>query len=568
MPMLLPVDMREWLDERHPARVLVVLMEQVLDTEAIVAGWARLGGRGRAAYDPVMLATLLVWALLDAGEQSCEKIAARCRRDVAYRFVCGEHVPDEETIRRFREQLFAEVDDVARQVLQLCALAGLGDFTLSAVDGTKMLAAASKKANRTEPTLAKLADELDARAAALGDAGQRVIDGVPAAPAVGKRARASAALDRTRRQRQAADEAEAARVAAYQAKKAAGGPMTGKIPRSIRLVEEQARLEELIAGQEAKLAAWTTKRAAGLPVRGHRPKVHDHYKVKRQRERVERLRAEAAAAASDDAKNTGKQQPRPVANLTDPESSLMPTANGFVQGYNCQAGATLDRLLVAGSCGQQPGDVGQAAPMLVDLTQAVELFITTRVAAGFCCSCRFDCPGSEPDRHADPRCHARWRADVDACAVHHGLYIDWVLFDAGYLSTDNLTADGPPRLIALGKTRDQLTAADRQPAAGPPDPDASPHQRNAHWLRTPEGAAAYRQRGFIAESPFGHFKHNKGVYRLHTRGLHAATAEWTFIRTCHNLAILLNTIQTDGIDLAYLATLARTVRRAAPAAAA
>lgn len=556
-PMLMPVDKREWLADDHPVRLLIFLVERVLDTAAIEAGWAKLGGRGRAAYDPVMLTTLLLWAGLDAGEQSCEKIVARCRRDVAYQYVCGEQVPDEDTVRRFRLHLFDRVAELEAEVLRLAALAGLGDFSLAAVDGTKMLAAASMKANRTEPTLVRLAEQLAAEPGPTG-----LIEADAATPAAGKPARAAAALGQVRAEREAGEAADAARVAAYRARRAAGGP-PGKAPRSIRLAEAQAQLAALIARQQAKLAAWQAQRDAAFAagrggIRNPRPKVHDHYKVIKKRWRVEQLRAQAAAEATP-GRRRGEGGPAPVANLTDPDSGLMPTMRGFVQGYNCQAVATWDRLLVAGSCGRQTGDVAQAVPMLAATEAAVELFTATRRAAGFCCTCRHDQP--EPDRHTNPAGHARWRAGIDACELHRGLRIDWMLLDAGYLSEGNLTAAGPPRLIALGKTRD-LPADDQPPATGPPDPEATAHEKNAHHLRTRDGRLAYRLRGHIAESPYGHLKHNKGLNRFHTRGLPTVTAEWTFIRICHNLGITLHTIQTNRTNPRHLAVLAETARQA------
>lgn len=49
---------------------------------------------------------------------------------------------------------------------------------------------------------------------------------------------------------------------------------------------------------------------------------------------------------------------------------------------------------------------------------------------------------------------------------YHGIGL--VLFDAGYLSEDNLTIDGPDRLIALGKSRDRTN-----PTHGPAPASAS-----------------------------------------------------------------------------------------------
>ena len=95
----------------------------------------------------------------------------------------------------------------------------------------------------------------------------------------------------------------------------------------------------------------------------------------------------------------------------------MPTRKGYVQGYNAQVAVTSDQLIVALSVGQEPGDQGSFVPMMAAAVHAVdELFQAT----------------------GNP---------------HHR--IGTVLADAGYHSVNNLAADGPDRLIAPGKSRDQ-----------------------------------------------------------------------------------------------------------------
>ena len=76
----------------------------------------------------------------------------------------------------------------------------------------------------------------------------------------------------------------------------------------------------------------------------------------RQRERL--ARAEAAArrgrqeeAGEPEPDGTGKKKdkPRPVRNVTDPDSALMPVrGGGLKQGYNCQDAAADDRLMLGG----------------------------------------------------------------------------------------------------------------------------------------------------------------------------------------------------------------------------
>jgi hypothetical protein len=61
-----------------------------------------------------------------------------------------------------------------------------------------------------------------------------------------------------------------------------------------------------------------------------------------------------------------------------------------------------------------------------------------------------------------------------------------VLCDAGYCWRENLTAPGPDRLIASGKSRDLHAAASRYPAEGPPLDDSDPiaamqHRLHAAW---------------------------------------------------------------------------------------
>src|SRR5690606_41193655 len=56
--------------------------------------------------------------------------------------------------------------------------------------------------------------------------------------------------------------------------------------------------------------------------------------------------------------------PAAKANVTDPDSRIMKTRQGFVQGYNAQAVVTEDQLIVAAAVTQDANDVGQLHPML------------------------------------------------------------------------------------------------------------------------------------------------------------------------------------------------------------
>ena len=69
-------------------------------------------------------------------------------------------------------------------------------------------------------------------------------------------------------------------------------------------------------------------------------------------------------------------------------------------------------------------------------------------------------------------------------------------------------------------------------------------------LATPEGLAAYRQRGHIAETPHGNIKQNMGFRQLSVRGKRKASAEWTFTCAVHNLfkALTAGKLTSQALD--------------------
>jgi hypothetical protein len=115
--------------------------------------------------------------------------------------------------------------------------------------------------------------------------------------------------------------------------------------------------------------------------------------------------------------------------------------------------------------------------------------------------------------------------------------IGTALADAGYCSQANLTCPGPDRLIATGRRSDLERAAGGE-HHGPPGGQAGPAAAMAARLATAPAMAAYRQRGPIAEGPFGDTKHNRGFRRFSMRGLARASGEWSFDATVSNLLLI------------------------------
>ena len=525
---LFPPDMREWLPGDHPVHLVIAVVEDHLDTSAFHAR-RRTGGAGAAGYDPDMLLTVLVWAYAH-GESSSRRMEELCATDVAFRLICAGNLPDHSTIARFRKDFGEAVAGFFSEVLVLCARLGMGRLGVVALDGTKIAASASKAANRGEKRLRELAEQAVAAHAAADAAEDELYgegrrgDELPGQARWSPRRRgeriaeALAQLEAERAAEQAERDAQAEQFRERQQ----AGQRTGCSPAHAAVALAQENLARVIAERQAQLAALEEQYAAGQPRRGRSAGVEDYCRVRRARDKVEKARERAAAAERKAEETAG---PGPLRNITDPDSRLMPTRNGFIQGYNAQNVTSEDGLIIATELTGDTTDMAWFAPMTEKAQQAAVLIQASRPAsrqAG-------DAPGSGG--------------------------IGLVLADAGYCSEDNLTCDGPDRLIATGKRRDlEKAARDDGGADGDPDRGGTAVQEMRERLGTGDGIAAYRHRGHIAETPHGHIKHNMRFRQLSMRGKDKAAAEWTFACAIANLLKALTAGHLTPQALASLAS--------------
>jgi hypothetical protein len=209
---------------------------------------------------------------------------------------------------------------------------------------------------------------------------------------------------------------------------------------------------------------------------------------------------------------TGDSEQRFTANLTDPDSRLLKTRNGWIQGYNCQTATSDDGFIVSARATQDANDVEQFVPTMNDVTATAQTLA---------------------DRTG--------RDD---------LTVGTMIGDAGYDSEANLAVEGPDRLIADGKRRTIETRAATDPATGDPPADAAARDKMNHRLRTPAGLALYRRRDHMVEAPNGWLKDRRGLRRFSRRGLAAVQAELSFASAVTNLL----KIATNGATTAQLQT--------------
>jgi len=522
---LLPPDMREWLPAGHPVFVVIEALG-LLDTSAFHAG-RRTGGAGAAGYDPDMLLGVLVWGYAH-GESSSRRMEGLCRTDVAFRVICGGNLPDHSTIARFRKESGEAVAGFFTEVLVLCARLGMGRLGVVALDGTKIAASASKSANRTEAKLRELAEQAVAAHAAADAAEDELYgegrrgDEVPpeAWSPRGRAGRIREALAQLEAEREAAQAEREAKAAEFRVRQQAG-KRTGPAPAGAAVALAEENLARVTAAREAQLAA-LQERDAARRRGGRRAGVEDYCRVREAAAKVERARQREAQRQAAVEQAAG---PGPVRNITDPDSRLMPTRNGFIQGYNAQNVTSEDGLVIATRLTDDTTDMAWFAPMTAQAQQAAALIGAHRPPGG---QDGRDAPGSSG--------------------------IGLVLADAGYCSEANLTCDGPDRLIATGKRRDLEDAArDEGGGAAGQDWGGPAVQDMRERLRTEDGIEAYRHRGHIAETPHGHIKHNMRFRQLSMRGKASAAAEWTFACAICNLLKALTTGHLTPQALARLA---------------
>jgi transposase len=148
-PFLLPPDMREWLPADHLVWFVIDVMGR-LDLSAFEQRSGDL--RGRRAYDPAVVATVLVYAYC-VGERSSRRIERRCHEDVAFRVAAANLAPDHTTLSRFITDRADAFDGLFVQVLSVAAAAGMVRVGAIYLDGTKIAADASPLAGRTRAQL-------------------------------------------------------------------------------------------------------------------------------------------------------------------------------------------------------------------------------------------------------------------------------------------------------------------------------------------------------------------------------------------------------------------------------
>src|SRR5262245_31848212 len=425
---LLPPSVGDYVPKDHLSRLIVALVRESLDLSEIAGSYT--SGLGQPPFDPRMMTALLLHGYA-SGIYSSRRIATAAVERADFMMIVAGDPPDFRTISEFRRRHLTALAALFVQVLKLAEKAGLVKLGHVALDGTKIKANASKHK-------AMSYDRMKQREAEL-----------------------KAEVDRWLAAAEAADAAE---------DKLYGDQRGDEMPDWV--ADKQKRLEK-IAKAKAELEAEAKASAE---------------EEMRRRDQAEQQRIAQGRKKNGRTPAPPKQEPDGKAqrNFTDPESRILKTKDGYIQGYNAQAAVDAEaQIIVAHGLTPSMSDQDQLVPLM----DAIE-----------------DNLGRKPK---------------EASA------------DAGYCSEPNLAALAEREVSAyLATGRAKHPGDVKRRITGPLTKVMRDKLKRAGWR------SRYRLRKQIVEPVFGQIKQARGFRQFLLRGIEKVTAEWALICTAHNLTKL------------------------------
>jgi len=384
-----------------------------------------------------MLLALLFYGYA-TGVFSSRKLEKATHDSMAFKYICANETPDHDTINSFRKRFGKEIEGLFVEILVLAEALGLLKLGTVSLDGTKIKANAGKHkalswdyANQLEAQFKQEVDALMKLAEAADNTPPPEDMDVP--------------KELKRRQDRLGVIAKAKQDIQARAK--------------VRYAQEKAEHDEKLAKREKHLSETGKKMGGKVP------------------------------QAPTDA-----PQAKDQVSLTDEESRIMPTPNGFEQAYNAQACVDIaSHLIVAHHLSQHTNDKQEIDPALAKLGQLPE------------------CLGT----------------------------VGNLLADTGYFSQANVTACADakinPYIAQARQSHNQTLEARFQHQPEIDETPLSPVEAMSHRLTTQAGKALYSKRKSTVETVFGIIKHVQGFRQFHLRGLESVQSEWNLVCIGWNL---------------------------------
>jgi len=479
--LLLPVDMNDWVPEDDPSHLITDVVS-VLDLSEIYATY-REDGQGAAFYRPEMMMALSLYSYL-RGARSSREIERECRYDVGYRIVSRNSYPDHTTISRFFQKHGTAIGKTFVEVLNLMNTAGLISNNVLAIDGTKLKANASLDANMTYEKL-EVAIAARIREILTKDAEEDALYGVDR--------RGDEVPEQFRKR---ADRLKYFRAAKQRLDK-----------------EQQSRSEEK---KERIQSRNDDETQTGKKKRGRKPKPPQD-----------------------------EPSPESVANTTDPDSSIMKTRTHYIQGYNVQALANQDGIILASRVTNSAADYNQLVPMIHELCTVAEQTdipitnLTLLADAGYWCEENAVAMREQPLQFL-----CSTRSDRDVFLIRG---LSRALLELEDLCSDSVhPSPCHATLAALGDWCSRFLLSD---ATIPTPPTISKLIMEAR-MEPHAMKLKYSQRKTIIEPIFGWIKENRGIRKVQRSGLANCDNEWKLICLTQNIKTVISRGWTSKLKTA------------------
>jgi transposase len=425
---LLPPSVQDYVAKDNISRLIVSLVRESLDLSTIVGSYR--SGLGQPPFDPRMMTAVLLHGYA-SGVYSSRRVAKAGVERADFMMIVAGDPPDFRTISEFRRRHLKALAGLFVQVLKLAEKAGLVKLGHVALDGTKIKANASKHKAMSYERMKKREAELEAE------------------------------VERWLKAAEAADAEE---------DKLYGDKRGDEMPDWV--ADKQKRLEKIRAAKaeleaEAKAAAEEEQR-------------------RREQAEHKRIAEDRKKSGKTPAPPKGEPDGKAQRNFTDPESRILKTKDGYIQGFNAQAAVDgTAQIIVAHSLTQSMSDQDQFVPLVDQIEQNL---------------------GRKPK---------------EASA------------DAGYASEANLKALAEREIAGYVATGRAKHPADvKRKITGPLTKAMRDKLKRAGWR------SRYRLRKQIVEPVFGQIKQARGFRQFLLRGIEKVKAEWALICTAHNLSKL------------------------------
>ena len=141
-PMLLPVDLREWVGDDDMVHFVIAAVDGMKLSSLKV----NRRGTGSEQYPPKMMLALLIYCYA-SGIFSSRRIERATYQHVSVRYLTANTHPDHDTICKFRRENFDAIAQAFLGVLKMAREMGLLQVGTVSVDGTHIAANASKDRN-------------------------------------------------------------------------------------------------------------------------------------------------------------------------------------------------------------------------------------------------------------------------------------------------------------------------------------------------------------------------------------------------------------------------------------